>query len=157
MEIPYSYLSVKNKLGEGIFYDQLKKQIYWVDILESKIYVHYIEQNKVIHWDTSKLFSNPSFIAPTVYPDKFLVAASQKLYLWNMENNTLPLPPNAKPIAYFVRHWDYGDNKWATLPDRFTSKRDALAFAKATRETCKASVLAHLSNGKKVFIAGTKR
>lgn len=72
-------------------------------------------------------------------------------------NTQAPMPPNAKPIAYYVRHWDYSAKRWSTLPEPFTNRARAVKFAKGALSGCKATVLAKLANGKLVFISGTKR
>lgn len=64
----------------------------------------------------------------------------------------------ARPVFYKIRYWNFMDNKWAYAHSEFTSKRMARSFAKecfAVDE--KASVVAFLLNGQRVFISGTKR
>lgn len=63
----------------------------------------------------------------------------------------------AKAMAYQVRYWSHADKQWVTDYLTFTNKQKAFTFQKTFAANEKATVIATLSNGKKVFISGTKR
>lgn len=74
-----------------------------------------------------------------------------------MKSLAKPIRVPAKAIAYQVRYWSHVDKQWMMGYLTFTNKQKAFTFQKTFAANEKATVIATLSNGKKVFISGTKR
>ncbi|WP_104382834.1 SMP-30/gluconolactonase/LRE family protein [Sphingobacterium sp. HMA12] len=76
-------------LGEGILWNKHDQCLYWVDILQKRIYSYHLESKESAFWEL------PGYVSKIVPlkddPGKFLIAMQEGLAIWTKENHHLSI------------------------------------------------------------------
>ena len=80
-------MNIKGTLLEGLFYDHVKEQLLWVDILDHNIY-RYDVKTKHLEKISSPV-KYPSVIIPCLNSDKYLIAAWNEIFLFDFKDTKI--------------------------------------------------------------------
>lgn len=98
-----SVLPVRNLLGEGICYDPRVQKVFWVDILQSRLWAYHELSGQLKSWETPEL---PSAVFLTMNEDELVVTADHTLWVFSIERASWRKWDELQPIRPGLRFND---------------------------------------------------
>jgi len=95
-------IKIKSKLGEGAFWDHHQQQLYWIDIVDKKVYIYDPATEK------NRTFDMPSSVG-TVVPkskDEAVIALEDGIYMLNTNTGNITLLSDVEADMPFNRFND---------------------------------------------------